>query len=578
MVDFEDYYQLLGVSSTATTQEIRSAYRDKSFILHPDRLVGAPESAQKRAAEELLRVNRAYDVLKDPQQRREYHVEWVKRKSKPIPTVSPAHIDFDNLEPREIRKASFIVQNVGGPYAKKWIANPGSWVKVVGWNSVISSQELPLQVQIEVKGSEWGKTDSELIKVKLDEEETQVTVKLRMKPHPTSQLKQQPRVESSATSQPARRRLWLVFLLIGFAALITLPMIRFVMGLNRLNVFHGAGGKIVFQSDRDGNPEIYAMDSDGTNQTRLTHNPVPNWHPVWSTDGIKIAFQSDRDGNSEIYSMNADGSNQTRLTDNPAWDGYPTWSPDSTKIAFQSDDRNGNPDIYIMNADGSNKLRLTDNPAPDYYPAWSPDGAKIAFQSDRDGNPEIYIMNADGSSQTRLTNNPSPDWYPTWSPDGSKLAFQSDRDGHPEIYSMNPNGSSQTRLTLNATPTQPNSTLPQDATARSDTTETAAQSDLYDNPATYAWSPDSARISFQSERDGNIEIYVIEINNRKETRLTNNPGADRYPTWSPDGTQIAFQSDREDTPAIYVMNMDGSNQTRLTNNPKADRCPTWSPR
>ncbi len=48
---------------------------------------------------------------------------------------------------------------------------------------------------------------------------------------------------------------------------------------------------------------------------------------AWSPDGTKIAFNSDRDGNSEIYVMNADGSNPTRLTNNPDSDSNPSWSP-----------------------------------------------------------------------------------------------------------------------------------------------------------------------------------------------------------------------------------------------------------
>jgi len=66
-----------------------------------------------------------------------------------------------------------------------------------------------------------------------------------------------------------------------------------------------------------------------------------------------IAFHSGRDGNFEIYVMNADGTNPTRLTNNPAFDALPAWSPDGTKIAFFSD-RDGNGDIYVMNADGTN--------------------------------------------------------------------------------------------------------------------------------------------------------------------------------------------------------------------------------
>ncbi len=147
--------------------------------------------------------------------------------------------------------------------------------------------------------------------------------------------------------------------------------------------FPGPNGQIAFSSDReDDNYEIYTMQDDGGNVTRLTDDDVVDFDPSSSPDGEKIAFASFRDGldNEEIYVMNAnDSSDVTRLTDDDALDREPSWSPDGEKIAFSSN-RDGNWEIYVMNAnDSSDVTRLTDDDALDREPSWSPDGEKIAL-------------------------------------------------------------------------------------------------------------------------------------------------------------------------------------------------------
>jgi Tol biopolymer transport system component len=262
-------------------------------------------------------------------------------------------------------------------------------------------------------------------------------------------------------------------------------------------------GRIAFASKRDGNWEIYVMNTDGSGQINLTNNPADDRWPSWSPDGKRIAFASNRDGNWEIYVMNADGSGVTRLTNNPGGNFDPSWSPDGRHIAFSSR-RDVSLEIYVMNADGSGVTRLTNNPAEDAEASWSPDGKRIAFVSNRDGNWEIYVMNADGSGQINLTNNPAEDDLPSWSPDGRRIAFASNRDGNWEIYVMNADGSGVTRLT--------------------------------NNPADDgwpSWSPDGKRIAFISERDGNQEIHVMNADGSEVTRLTSNSAEDRYPSWSP---------------------------------------------
>ena len=87
----------------------------------------------------------------------------------------------------------------------------------------------------------------------------------------------------------------------------------------------------------------------------------------------RIAFATNRDGNSEIYSMNSDGTALVNLTNNPAYDDAPAGSPNGTKIAFSSA-RNGNSEIYVMNTDGTGVARLTNTAANNFRPTWSPDG------------------------------------------------------------------------------------------------------------------------------------------------------------------------------------------------------------
>jgi TolB protein len=131
--------------------------------------------------------------------------------------------------------------------------------------------------------------------------------------------------------------------------------------------FSPDGSKIVYNSNRGDDfmyAEIYIMDSDGMNQQRLTDNEVSDFFPCFSPDGSKIVYVSNPSLNplteavyDEIYIMNSDGSNQQRLTDNEFCNRNPCFFPDGSKILFATG-RDEGQYIYIMDIDGSNQQRL----------------------------------------------------------------------------------------------------------------------------------------------------------------------------------------------------------------------------
>ena len=188
-----------------------------------------------------------------------------------------------------------------------------------------------------------------------------------------------------------------------------------------------AGQLLAFASDRDGTGfQVFVMQANGTKPMQLTAVPGYNARPNWSHDGRRITFTACRatDLSCDIYVMNADGSAPINVTHNLATEQMSVWSPGDRQIAFVSD-RDGSPQIYVMNADGSNPVRLTFDGAVDLLPTWSPDGSRIAFETNRDGNSEVYVMNADGSNPLNLTQNPAADGNPAWSPRGDQIAFRS---------------------------------------------------------------------------------------------------------------------------------------------------------
>jgi WD40-like Beta Propeller Repeat len=183
------------------------------------------------------------------------------------------------------------------------------------------------------------------------------------------------------------------------------------------------GEVLVSSTRRNGVPTLFAFDRAApTRLVPLTQDSTASQtDAAYDPDGDRIAYVSDRGGNAEIYVMNADGSDATRLTQTAATEAAPAWTPDGTRIVYASNAAGagtGTFHLWIMNANGTDQRQLTEGPQSDFQPAVSPDGRTVAFTTDRGGNYDVYLMDLDGANQRQFTRAPAPETTPGWLADG----------------------------------------------------------------------------------------------------------------------------------------------------------------
>jgi len=296
-----------------------------------------------------------------------------------------------------------------------------------------------------------------------------------------------------------------------------------------------------------------------------TASPVPVPIPTLTgRGGGVLAFASWEGDGWQIYLVNADGSERTKVTAGVAGGYEPAWSPDGTRIVFQF--------LGLFIADlGTGAIRRLpldgkSDALPNEYlvkPAWSPDGAWIAFLNESGTRGDVYLVRPDGTDLRRLTDSGdlSRDGNLVWSPDGRELAYSAYRDGAVEIGVLDVDGA-----------------LRGQASGRWLTDSPAPVQNLVTS-----WSPDGSRLAF-SRLLADMDIYVMNVDGSHVVRLTDDPASDTQPDWSPDGSLIAFSSDRGGTRDIYILDVKassadpgGADVRRVTDHPGDDVGPAWKP-
>ena len=366
--------------------------------------------------------------------------------------------------------------------------------------------------------------------------------------------------------------------------------------------------KVVFVSGED----IWTAPVTGGQARRLTLHDGVERYPKFSPDGKYIAFTGEYDGNSDVYLMNNEGGDITRLTFHPAYDEVIGWHPVDNKILFRSSRATGTgistSRIYAISPEGGMPESFILIEAA--RGSLSPDGSKMAFNKTaretrtwkryQGGRAqEVYLYDFENNEERQLTHFKGTDRIPMWIDD--KIYFSSDRDGHLNLYSMDPEGDNLVQLTdhkeydarrpsagerqivyehagdIWALDVHSGSQKKIDITTGADSPEARDRMIKLKKYITgIGISPNGKRALIEARG----EIFSVPGNHGPLYNLTKSSGAkDKDPAWSPDGRKVAYLSDKSGEYEIYIIDAKGEKQSvKLTEQKEGYRHTLrWSP-
>jgi len=365
------------------------------------------------------------------------------------------------------------------------------------------------------------------------------------------------------------------------------------------------GGRIAYESNQSGNWDIYAVQIGGGQQLNLTiDHSGDDRFPTWSPDGNQIAFWSSREGDG-YFVISALGGPVRKVVSNDYASRF-QWSKEGTEFATVVRDSSNSFLIEISSfAEGvSRRFSIPKEVGGIVDLNWSSTQKYFAFVGATNETPDVaqlWMLRLEDGICYPVTEGQFDDRSPSWSPDDKSLYFVSNRGGSKDVWMQ--------RITDAGEPT---------GSARSVTTGIGIRQALFSydgSKLAYSkgrlvanlwripilgrrvatWgdaqqltfdqafveyvdiSPDGKTLAFNSDRGGNLDLWLLPIEGGETQQITTDVSSDWAPNWSPDGKTIAFYSARSGNRDIWKIPASGGRALQLTSHKAIDWMPAWSP-
>ncbi|MFY9550493.1 MAG: protein kinase [Thermoanaerobaculia bacterium] len=394
-----------------------------------------------------------------------------------------------------------------------------------------------------------------------------------------------------------------------------LTQLTLARGLEESPVFSPAGDEMAYAADFEGVRKIFVRPLAGGSGAPLTAGAFDDIQPAWSPDGATLAFVRARQSrrklepgdvfgaywDGDVWTIDRTTGRETKLVE----DAYnPAFSPDGQRIALDAPWA-GQRRIWLADSQGHNPKQLTSDVSEaiaHVRPRWAPDGRRIVFQSKESTKFDVRVVDLETQKLLWVTNDLFQDLQPVWSPSGRYIYFSSYRSGGLNLWRIavsaggKPRGAPQQMTTGAGQDLEPALSADGARLAFAIRRQNADLWMLPVDPATGrptgppkeaigtnredsrgAWSPGGRSIAFNSDRAGEMNIWVQDREGGSARQLTSGPGGDYQANWSPDGRTIVFFSSRSGTPNIWTVERASGALRPLTETPSLDINPFFSP-